>query len=79
VIVKVLMLAEVEVNKPAEVQGRLDAFREATLPGQEWGVHLSRAQAADVREFLPQDLNELLEMDGHMLISPIQMGPDYKL
>jgi hypothetical protein len=42
--VRVLMIAEMDVEAVAEIQEKLDAFRESVLPGPEYGITVYRTQ-----------------------------------
>jgi len=42
--VRVLMIAEMDVEGIVEIQEKLDAFRESVLPGPEYGITLYRTQ-----------------------------------
>jgi len=55
--VKVVLIAEIEMNNPSpsqnEVQAKLDAFREAVLPAENYGITLyrpTRQEAEDILE-----------------------------
>jgi hypothetical protein len=62
--VKLLLVAEMEVEgeEPSqEAQDKLDAFREAIQPGQEYGITLSRAQLPELEGFVAAQTNCLAE------------------
>jgi hypothetical protein len=67
-LVKFLTVVEIEVHAeemydPAEVaQAKLDAFREATLPSENYGVTLYRATPDDLRGDLLSRQVELLPL-----------------
>ena len=62
--VKMLLVAEMEVEgeEPVqEAQDKLDEFREATKPSQEYGITLSRAQLPELEGFVAARTNCLTE------------------
>ncbi len=69
-LVKFLTVVEIEVDSAmdaavAEAQATLDAFREATLPSQNYGVNLYRATPDDLSESLLRRHFELTELPEH--------------
>jgi hypothetical protein len=68
-LVKLLTVVEIKVDSEVdaavdEAQARLDAFREATLPSDNYGVTLYRATPDDLGEDLLSRQVELLPLDS---------------